>query len=198
MRTVVARHVRDRAAFGLKWRLVGLLACGLLAACASASSTTQATATSVPGTVGIGTPTPVPQSGPFNVIFSVKYALNGCGPATPTGTLCLATSGTGPGVNDGQSLGKVTVQRTAEYAPGDGSTCSQATTAGTLTMASGDLVTFTGTGTFCRATQTGSFTYTITGGTGRYQHASGAGRFYVPPPSSATDDTETWSGTLLT
>jgi hypothetical protein len=136
--------------------------------------------------------------GPFQADFTEQYALITCDARQPKGTLCLSTSGTGTGTNGGRNLGSVRLQRSSIYATGDASTCSPATTQGTLTLANGDIITFMGTGTFCRAFQAATFTYTITGGTGHYQHASGTGTINVPPPTSASAGAESWGGTLLT
>jgi hypothetical protein len=67
-----------------------------------------------------------------------------------------------------------------------------------LTLATGDSITFTGTGNFCRATQAANFTYTITGGSGKYLHASGGGTILVPLPTSSSTGTEAWTGSLRT
>ncbi len=172
------------------------LALSSLVACTVAP--TASTQNTPEGTAGIGTPTVAPTIGPFNLSFDTQYALNTCDASQAAGTICVDTSGTGHGTNNGATLKAIGVRRSSAYSPGDGSTCTPATTSGTLTFTAQDTVMFTGTGTFCRATQMATFTYTIAGGTGKYQNASGSGSIHVPPPSSPTADTETWSGTLLT
>jgi hypothetical protein len=171
---------------------------GGLAACASSSSGARQTPSSSPGTAGIGTPTAIPASGPFNLSFATHYALSSCVTVEPAGTLCVTTTGTGHGANGATSLPSAQLQQSSVYLPDDGTTCATATTSGSVQFTQADGFTFTGKGTFCRAVQAATFTYTITGGTGAYAGASGAGMIYVPPPSSQTDDTEVWSGSLLT
>jgi hypothetical protein len=90
------------------------------------------------------------------------------------------------------------LSRTSIYAPLGADSCASATTQGTLSLVNtGATVSFTGTGTFCGATQIADFTYTISGGTGAYQHATGSGSIHVPLPSSSSTGIELWNGTLV-
>jgi hypothetical protein len=168
-----------------------------LAACETSSPTSGVSPT-VAGTAGIGTPTAPVASGPFQLQFAEQYAVVACSGSEPAGTLCVATTGTGQGHNNGASLGPVSLARSSVYAPAGSDSCGPATTRGTLTLAGGDTITFSGTGAFCRAQQTATFTYTITGGTGRYLRAGGTGAIVVPTPQSASAGSESWSGTLTT
>jgi hypothetical protein len=140
------------------------------------------------------TPTLGPSSQAFQVVFTDRYTAAECGGTTPAGTICATSSGNGQESN----LGTISLQRTSVYAPGGSDSCGPATTKGTLTLATGDSVTFTGSGTFCRATQSASFTFQFTGGTGTYLHASGGGTIQVPLPTSSSTGTESWAGTLQT
>ena len=184
-----------------------LLLAGVLSACSvlgsTPSSTTksstptalpgQATGTAIPATgTATPTPSPTPFSGVFQASFADHYTAAACTGGQPTGTICVTTSGTGQTAN----LGTTSLSRTSVYAPGGADSCGSATTQGMLTLATGDTLTFTGTGTFCRATQVASFTYKITGGTGNYLHATGSGAIQVPRPSSSSTGTESWTGTL--
>jgi hypothetical protein len=135
-----------------------------------------------------------PSSQKFQVVFTDHYTAADCGGTSPPGTVCVTSSGSGQETK----LGVVSLQRTSIYAPGGADSCGPATTKGTLTLATGDSITFTGTGNFCRATQSASFTYTFTGGTGKYLHAAGGGTIQVPLPTSSSTGTESWAGTLQT
>jgi len=139
-------------------------------------------------------PTATPNPDVLQVNFSDQYTAAPCGGTSPAGTTCVSTSGSGQDA----ALGDISLGRTSVYAPLGTDSCASATTQGTLTVsATGDTVTFTGSGTFCGASQIADFTYAITGGTGAYQHASGTGTIHVPLPSSSSTGTETWSGSLL-
>jgi hypothetical protein len=139
-------------------------------------------------------PTASPTSLAFQVVFSDRYTAADCGSPYPAGTVCVTSSGSG----QESHLGAISLQRTSIYAPGGSDSCGPATTKGTLTLATGDSIAFTGTGSFCRATQSATFTYKLTGGTGKYLHAAGGGAIQVPLPASSSTGTETWSGTLQT
>jgi hypothetical protein len=184
-----------------------LLLAGALAACstaqpASSSPSTSSTPTALPGQTGStatpsgGTATPAPTATPFagafQVVFADQYTAATCSGTHPIGTICVTTSGTGQETG----LGTISLSRTSIDAAGGADSCGPATTQGALTLAAGDIVTFTGTGTFCRATQVADFTYKITGGTRNYLHATGSGTIQVPRPTSSTTGTETWTGTL--
>jgi len=194
------------------WRLglavtILLFLLGTLAACnptqtpTSAGSSTrtvpvvQPSATAIPPTA---TPTIVPTATPdlgvFQVYFSDHYTAAACSGTYPTGTVCVTTTGSGQEAG----LGNLSLSRTSIYAPGGSDSCGPATTQGTLGLATGETITFTGTGTFCRASQVANFSYTITGGTGQYVHATGKGTIYVPLPTSSSSGTEGWAGTLFT
>jgi hypothetical protein len=140
------------------------------------------------------TPTSNPGSQSFQVDFTDHYTAASCGGTSPPGTICVSSSGSG----QESKLGTVSLQRTSVYAPGGSDSCGPATTKGTLTLATGDSITFTGTGSFCRATQSASFTYKFTGGTGKYLHAAGSGAIQVPLPTTSSTGTEAWTGTLQT
>ena len=182
-----------------------LLLAGVVVACSPPGSTPSGTSKSNPATTGqtsstatlaggTATPTasPTPFSGAFQVVFTDQYSAAACSGGQPTGTICVSTSGSGQAVG----LGTISLSRTSIYAPGGADSCGSATTKGTLTLATGDTITFTGTGTFCRASQAGSFSYKITGGTGSYLHATGSGTIQVPRPTSSSTGTESWTGTL--
>lgn len=82
--------------------------------------------------------------------------------------------------------------------PAGADSCGPSSTQGTLTTAAGNTVSFTASGTFCRATQTAQYTYTITGGTGTFSGATGSGQVQIPTPTTSSTDAQTWSGTLQT
>jgi hypothetical protein len=178
----------------------------LLSACSIFSGPSQTgSGTKTPTPTGLSgssspeptpSPTTTPTAGPqgFQVVFTENYTAAGCGGSYPLGTVCVTSSGSG----QESELGTISLQRTSIYAPGGPDSCGPATTKGTLTLASGDSITFTGTGTFCRATQSANFTYKITGGSGTYLHATGGGTIQVPLPTSSSTGTETWAGTLQT
>jgi hypothetical protein len=184
-----------------------LLLAAMLVACGPAGSTpsgstTSSTATTLPGQTsstatlagGTATPTtsPTPFSGAFQVVFTDSYTATACSGGQPTGTICVSTSGSGQAAG----LGTTSLSRTSIYAPGGADSCDSASTKGTLTLATGDTVAFSGTGTFCPAFQSANFTYKVTGGTGSYLHATGSGTIQAPRPTSSSTGTETWTGTL--
>jgi hypothetical protein len=181
-----------------------LLLTGMLAACSTAQPTSTgksntpttlpAGATSTPLASSTTTPSasPTPLSGAFQAVFSDHYTAAPCAGGQPTGTICVTTSGTGSVTG----IGTVTLARTSIDAPPGADSCGPATTKGTLTLPMGDTITFTGTGTFCRATQVATFTYKFTGGTASYLHATGSGSIQVPLPTSSSTGTESWTGTL--
>ena len=177
-----------------------LSACSIFSGTSTTSSSTK-TPTASPGSTSpeptlspTVTPTQGPSSQKFQVVFTDHYTAADCGGTSPPGTVCVTSSGSG---QEGK-LGTVSLQRTSVYAPGGSDSCGPATTKGTLTLAAGDSITFTGTGNFCRATQSASFTYTFTGGSGKYLHATGGGAIQVPLPTSSSTGTESWTGTLQT
>jgi hypothetical protein len=139
-------------------------------------------------------PTATPASGAFQVTFEEVYSAVSCTGSSSAGSTCVTTMGTGQATG----FGEVSFTRSSIYSPAGTDSCGAATTDGTLTLATGDTLTFHGTGTFCRATQVANFTYTITGGTGAYMHATGGGSIHVPLPGSSSSGTETWTGTILT
>jgi hypothetical protein len=183
-----------------------VLVLGTLAACNSTPAQTHsATSTTTAPTVTSGAvngPTSTPASLPtatadptvLQLDFTEQYSAGPCTGTSASGTTCVNTTGTGQDA----AHGSISLSRTSVYAAPGTDFCSSATTQGTLTLATtGDSVTFTGTGTFCRATQVADFTYTITGGTGAYAHATGSGSIYVPLPTSSSSGTETWTGSIL-
>lgn len=127
----------------------------------------------------------------LNEQFLADYCDKSAG--EPAGSICFSGAGNG----EMQPLGKVTFTRTAVYQPGGPDSCGPAKTQGVLTTASGDTISFSATGTFCRATQTATYTYKITGGTGAYKGATGTGTIQVPRPQSNTSETQSWSGTFV-
>jgi hypothetical protein len=150
----------------------------------------EPTSTSTPAIPPTATPNPTV----LQVDFTEQYSAGPCTGTSVSGTTCVTTTGTGQDA----AHGSISLSRTSVYAAPGADFCSSATTQGTLTLANtGDSITFTGTGTFCRATQVANFTYTITGGTGAHAHATGSGSIYVPLPSSSSTGTETWTGTIL-
>jgi hypothetical protein len=184
-----------------------LLLAGMLVACSPVGSTPSGTTKSSTPTAllgqtgstatlagGTATPTasPTPFSGAFQAVFADHYTATACSSGQSTGTICASTTGTGQAAG----LGTTSLSRTSIYAPGGADSCDSATTKGTLTLATGDTITFTGTGTFCPALQVASFTYKITGGTGSYLHAMGSGTIQVPRPTTSSTGTESWAGTL--
>jgi hypothetical protein len=192
---------------GVAVAILLVLALGALAACNSTPSQTHAPTsantvptgtgqtaagpTSTPGLLPTATPNPTV----LQVDFTEQYTAAPCTGPSASGTTCVTTSGTGQDA----AHGSITLSRTSVYAAPAADFCSSATTQGTLSLAStGDTITFTGTGTFCRATLVANFTYTITGGTGAYAHATGSGSIDVPLPTSSSTGTETWNGTILT
>ena len=207
---LASKHERKLVGRKPNWRVgpavtVLLLLAGLLVACSSAPSSGTSnsnTPTAQPGQTGstatqsssTATPaaSPTPFSGALQAAFADRYTAAPCSGGQPTGTICVTTNGTGQAAG----LGSVSLSRTSIDAPGGADSCGPATTKGTLTLATGDTITFTGTGTFCRAGQVASFNYKITGGTGRYLHATGSGAIQVPMPTSSSTGTESWSGTL--
>ncbi len=207
-RSHTLNRLRRPAEVGLAISVAALL----LLALASCNSSTSRPQTSVgtrsaaggqpSATSAAPTLTPSPATPPtatlsadvLQVSFSEQYSAAPCGGTSPAGTTCVSTTGSGQDA----ALGNVSLSRTSVYAPLGTDSCASATTQGTLTVTTtGDTVTFTGTGTFCGASQIADFTYTITGGSGAYQHASGTGSIHVPLPSSSSTGTEAWSGSLL-
>jgi hypothetical protein len=184
-----------------------VLVLGTLAACNSTptqthsatSTTTVPTVTSEAVTAPTSTPATPPTATPnptlLQVDFTEQYSAAPCTGTSVSGTTCVITTGTGLDA----AHGSISLSRTSVYAAPGADFCSAATTQGTLTLATtGDTITFTGTGTFCRATQVANFTYTITGGTGAYSHATGSGSIFVPLPTSSSSGTETWNGSIHT
>lgn len=143
------------------------------------------------------TPAPVPTATPEPTAFAAaireRNTVVSCASSQPEGTTCLSVSGSG----DTSRLGAVTMSRTAQLLPPGSDSCGSSTTAGTLTTASGETISFTGKGTFCRATGTAKYTYTIAGGTGRYKGATGTGTLIIPRMADTTTPTAAWSGTLI-
>ncbi len=181
-------HRNGTNARRMRWRLMLVMAVLMsmllwaMAACGGPSSggTTPATQPGISAnppvspTVMTNTPTVTPAPAGFQADFTEQYTAVACSGNQPTGSVCVTTHGSGQVNNGGSSLGNASLSRTSVYAPGGTDSCGSATTNGTLTLATGDTITFRATGTFCRATQVATFTYTITGGTGRYLNASGS------------------------
>jgi hypothetical protein len=151
--------------------------------------------TSAPTSSPSPPPTATPNPTLLQLDFTETYSAGPCTGASVSETTCVTTTGTGYDA----AHGSISLSRTSVYASPGAGFCSSATTQGTLTLATtSDTITFTGTGTFCRATQVADFTYTIAGGTGEYLRATGSGSIHVPLPNSSSSGTETWSGTLHT
>jgi hypothetical protein len=184
-----------------------VLALGALAGCNSTPTETHAPTSANTGPTATGQtaagptstagplPTATPNPTVLQVDFTEQYTAAPCTGTSASGTTCVTTTGTGQDA----AHGSISLSRSSVYAAPAADYCSSATTQGRLTLAStGDTITFTGTGNFCRATQVANFTYTITGGTGAYAHATGSGSIHVPLPTSSSTGTETWTGSILT
>ena len=127
------------------------------------------------------------------VTFNENYAFVTCDSSQPSGANCLTFNGTGTA----PTLGALTLARTAIYAPSQPGQCTAATTQGTLTLAAGDTIAFTGSGQFCPGTVSATYHFTISGGTGAYQNASGSGTITTPAPDTSSTGTETWAGSVM-
>lgn len=109
---------------------------------------------------------------PFSATVSETFTAGPCGPAL----ICIHTIGTGEATHLGAvtEVATVVVDVNPAHAVNG---CSPETRSTTLTAASGDTITMTGSGvTRCTPTSTDAHdSYTITSGTGRFAGASGSG-----------------------
>ncbi|WIG57775.1 MAG: hypothetical protein OJF49_000520 [Ktedonobacterales bacterium] len=172
--------------------LVLLVACGAPNSPASDQATFAAEETPHAATrTPAGTPTP--DTNPFQISFIDAYAPHNCPVGEAEGSYCATVTASGTATG----YGTLKLSRDANLASPDFTDgCVPTSSYGTITVASGENVSFLAEGTHCGSDGSATYTYQINGGTGSLAAASGSGTITVAPITN-NSGAERWSGTLV-